>query len=123
MVSPIGPIPIPTTGAGPGNSVGIAAQIAQYRKQLSAQVNCASCSTLEGKAVIADLTNRIGTLQQRLTEPASIADSPANVSATTTATVNEVQGKAATASAARTPDANPGLAAEGKVGTRVNVFA
>jgi hypothetical protein len=50
-----------------GDSISVlSAQLARYQVQLADWENCPSCKTPEGKAKIADLTDKISSVKQRL---------------------------------------------------------
>jgi hypothetical protein len=57
---------VASAAAPAGASVGLRAQLADYQKQLSECVNCASAKTLEGKAQIQALSDKIGDIKARL---------------------------------------------------------
>lgn len=47
-------------------TVGLQAQLARYQTELAQWQSCPSCKTPEGKAKIADLSNKIGEIKQRI---------------------------------------------------------
>ncbi|MBU1691799.1 MAG: hypothetical protein KJ958_00945 [Gammaproteobacteria bacterium] len=62
------------------STAGLEAQLTRHQKALSEQVNCSSAKTPEGKAVIADLSNKISTVKTRIEEIANTQ--PSRYSAT-----------------------------------------
>ncbi len=60
-----------TYGGAVRSSAALRAQLAQYRKQLSDCVNCASSSTREGQNQIQQLTSRIATLEAQIAQATS----------------------------------------------------
>ena len=90
MVSAIGSAPAaasadPTPGV---STAGIEAQIAHYKKQLSDCVNCESAKTLEGKAAIQAISNKISAAEARI-EQITTAKSTAKPSVSGATTVNK----------------------------------
>jgi hypothetical protein len=64
------------------------AELARYQKQLSDCVNCPSSKTLEGKANIQELSNKIGVDQERMRQieaAGAAADNPSALTAITAA--------------------------------------
>jgi hypothetical protein len=67
--------PIP---AGSGKSTaGLESQLAQYEVKLADWVNCPSCKTPEGKAKIAEVSDKISEIKQRM-KAADATNSPAD---------------------------------------------
>ena len=109
--------------AGTGKSSGsLETQLDQYKIKLADWVSCPSCKTPEGKAKIAELTDKISEIKQRL-EAADAANTP---NAPNTPNIPADKGKAAPASANdkagyRSSPAQP--LPVGTVGSRLDVFA
>ncbi|GAO36629.1 hypothetical protein SCT_2038 [Sulfuricella sp. T08] len=98
---------------------GLEAQLTRHQKALSEQVNCSSAKTPEGKAAIADISNKISTVKTRIEEIANTQ--PSRYSTTLIATdVNKTNEAAAKSGvgAALAPKS-----ADATVGSRLDVFA
>lgn len=72
MLSAIGSSTFPATAASGRSSAGLDAQLARYRTQLADWRGCPSCNTPEGKAKIAEISDKISAIK-RLQEAADPA--------------------------------------------------
>ncbi len=64
MLNAIGSVSLVNQGG--VSSAGLAARLARVQSQLADWVSCPSCKTPEGKAKIAELSNQIADLEQRM---------------------------------------------------------
>ena len=113
MVSAIGSTPtfspFPTANAAASKGVSTAdiqAQIARYRQELADCVNCSSSKTLQGKANIQALTDKISVLETRLQD--NTTTHSANQS--TTVNLNKASDNATNVNATETYVKNKGSA-------------
>ena len=113
MASAIGSSTLSSYAGGGQSFGGLQAQLDRYQRQLADWVHCPSCKTPEGKAKIADLSDKIGAIQQRLKAADAAQRKPANAGAGA-ATGNS---GASAGGAAAPAQASP------PVGAGLNVFA
>ena len=101
-------------GSHPSRAV-LDAEIARCKKQLSDSVNCASAKTLEGKAHIQELSNKISAAQQQVKQIAVEKPAANDATASTTIAISTTDTYASTGVV--------GQSSGPERGGRVNVFA
>ena len=99
-------------GSHPSRAV-LDAEIARCKKQLSDSVNCASAKTLEGKAHIQELSNKISAAQQQVKQIAVEKPAANDATAPTTITISTTYTNTGVVEQSSGPEQ----------GDRVNVFA
>ena len=99
-------------GGGQPSRAALRAEIARYQHQLSDCVNCVSAKTLEGKAHIQELSDKISVDQQRVKQIEAHQSS-----------ANEATGRSGTSSATYNGSGGADQSASAVRGTQVNVFA
>lgn len=98
MVNTIGSPASPTIISGSQSTAALEGQLARYQVQLADWVNCPSCKTPEGKAKIAEISDKVRGIEQRLraTENAPQVNRP---NRTVAASINAQTSQAAPTSA------------------------
>ncbi len=127
MVSAIGSSTYASPASNGKSSAGLETQLAQYQVKLADWVSCPSCKTPEGKAKIAEITNKIGDIKQRMEAAEAAKQRSAASETAANSPVGKSRDKAASASGANdSPDYGASAAPSqfsGAVGNRLDVFA
>jgi hypothetical protein len=126
MLSAIGSSSFPASSAS-GASVGaLEAQLAQCERQLSDWVNCASAKTLEGKAIIQKLSDKVSEIKHRI----EAADKTGSVSQPTVLKVNTSATTSSDGNGIGSPEPKPAInpisvnsSVTATVGGLINIFA
>lgn len=126
MLNAIASPTFPASSGSGASPAGLEAQLARCQKELSAQVNCSSAKTPEGKVAIETLSNKISVLKDRIEEAVN-SQSGGNAAAPAArpaagAGRNYAPAAGAAEQSSRAALAEPGSADAG-VGSRINVFA
>lgn len=124
MLGAIGPSVLAGSSGLGKSTAGFEAQLAQYEIQLSDWTHCSSCNTPEGKAKIAEISDKISEIKQRIkSAEAQRQIAPANVPVRlenqTQNTVPPVSvASALTADSAKQPSSS----LTGTIGSRLDVY-
>lgn len=115
-----------TTGVGK-SAAGLDAQLAQYEIKLADWVNCPSCNTAEGKAKIAELSDKVSEIKHRIAVAVADKEKQRLVAPDLPVSANglERRGESALNRNNSAVDAPGSISAQqtGVVGRRLDVFA
>jgi hypothetical protein len=116
MLSAIGSSAFPSPAGTGKSTAGLETQLAQYQVKLADWVNCPSCKTPEGKAKIAEISDKINEIKQRM-KAADAANSPTDKNNDKVVSVSRVRDNISDGSYPASPQPT------GNVGNRLDVFA
>lgn len=125
MLGAIGTSALASTSSVSASAAGLEARLAQYEIQLADWVNCPSCKTAEGKAKIAELSDKVLEIKQRIAaadankaklRPAT-PDLPASANSVEYPGESAVNNNSAVDATGRRTDQQNGI-----IGSRLDVF-
>lgn len=123
MVSAIGATPFYSNTVSAPSAAGLAVQLDQYKIKLADWENCASCNTAEGKAKIAEISDKISELKARM----EAADTAKERQRTSAPDVNAASSRSieagSTSSSAQGVTPSATQSSLSTLGSRVDVFA
>lgn len=120
MVSAVGASPLYSSNISAPSSAGLDVQLDQYKIKLADWQNCASCNTAEGKAKIAEISDKISEIKARM----EAVDAAKRNHLTTVSDVNSVADKNGATTRAENDDKSAApLSTTSTLGSRLDVFA
>jgi len=125
MLGAIGPTVVASPSAFGKSTAGFEVQLAHYEIQLSDWINCPSCKTPEGKAKIAEISDKISNIRQRM-KSAEIQrqNAPIKFMVAGTKIVQRTDTSVPVANAQVVDYSNsPTILQTGSIGSRLNAFA
>jgi len=125
MLGAIGPTVVASPSAFGKSTAGFEVQLAHYEIQLSDWINCPSCKTPEGKAKIAEISDKISNIRQRM-KSAEIQrqNAPIKFMVAGTNIVQRTDTSVPVANAQVVDYSNsPTILQTGSIGSRLNAFA